>query len=613
MLRDCLKIESGPAAVDFGGGQGGEACASPQRAVKAEPTPANAKRHAEGPLSIFRQSLIPKFSKLNFRPPGDRANLLVRRNPTAWLAVLVLAGTMLSAKPVWAADGSNDPVLNLLLEKGVITQDEAAKTEAQLAAARTNESAPYLDSKWKVSSGIKSVELYGDLRLRFEDRQEKDPSGGNIELQRFRYAARLGLKGDAADDVYYGFRLETSSNPRSSMVTLGTSSSSNPYVGPYGKSQNGINVGQIYLGWDPESWVDLTAGKMPNPLFTSSMVWSSSINPEGLAEEFKAPVGPADFFATFGQFLYQDLNPVSATPDLGLGFNNGATGQDSQNIFQLAWQGGLTYHLTPTTSFKIAATFYQYVGLRQGTSTSEIAPFYGDTYVGEGAYTGPGSAYYTQANGYSGYTTSGLPSQVNPQTGAYSLNYPNNQTGINDLQVIEVPFELRFKISKLDSLVFGDFAYNLEGTQRADAAATAYQEYLNSQSATIKGFSPQTSDVKAYQFGVALASEGGLGLVNAATAKKHAWELRTYWQHIEQYSLDPNLLDLDFNAGAENLQGIYAAAAYGFTDNFIGSFRYGYASRINNALGTGGTGTDIPQINPITQYNIFQVDLTLKF
>ena len=56
-LRACLRIESGPAAVDFGGGQGGEACASPQRAVKAEPTQANAKRRAEGPLSILRQAL----------------------------------------------------------------------------------------------------------------------------------------------------------------------------------------------------------------------------------------------------------------------------------------------------------------------------------------------------------------------------------------------------------------------------------------------------------------------------------------------------------------------------------------------------------------------------
>jgi hypothetical protein len=46
----CLKIESGLAAVDFGGGHGGEACASPQCAARAEPTPANAKRRAEGSL-----------------------------------------------------------------------------------------------------------------------------------------------------------------------------------------------------------------------------------------------------------------------------------------------------------------------------------------------------------------------------------------------------------------------------------------------------------------------------------------------------------------------------------------------------------------------------------
>ena len=54
MRRACLKIQSGPAAVDFGGGQGGEAGASPQSSALAEPTPANAKRRAAGPLLISR-------------------------------------------------------------------------------------------------------------------------------------------------------------------------------------------------------------------------------------------------------------------------------------------------------------------------------------------------------------------------------------------------------------------------------------------------------------------------------------------------------------------------------------------------------------------------------
>ena len=79
MRRACLKIQSGPAAVNFvggQGGQGGQGGASPQssdclRAAQvnsrqligrglgsqmAEPTPPNAKRPAEGPLLISRQA-----------------------------------------------------------------------------------------------------------------------------------------------------------------------------------------------------------------------------------------------------------------------------------------------------------------------------------------------------------------------------------------------------------------------------------------------------------------------------------------------------------------------------------------------------------------------------
>ena len=45
-LRACFEMRRGPAARDFGGGQGGEFRASPQRAVRNEPTRASAKRAA---------------------------------------------------------------------------------------------------------------------------------------------------------------------------------------------------------------------------------------------------------------------------------------------------------------------------------------------------------------------------------------------------------------------------------------------------------------------------------------------------------------------------------------------------------------------------------------
>ena len=58
------------------------------------------------------------------------------------------------------------------------------------------------------------MELFGDLRLRYENRSETAVGGSIYELNRFRYAIRLGLRGDLFDDYYYGFRIETSTRVR---------------------------------------------------------------------------------------------------------------------------------------------------------------------------------------------------------------------------------------------------------------------------------------------------------------------------------------------------------------------------------------------------------------
>ena len=121
-----------------------------------------------------------------------------------------------------------------------------------------------MDSKWKISKAVKDLELFGDIRVRYEHREASTPPGDRLELDRGRFALRLGLRGELFDDFYFGLRLETSSNPRSPWVTFGSSS-----PGPFGKSSNGIDVGQAYIGWRPGDWLDITAGKMPNPLYTT--------------------------------------------------------------------------------------------------------------------------------------------------------------------------------------------------------------------------------------------------------------------------------------------------------------------------------------------------------
>src|SRR5262249_32652578 len=131
---------------------------------------------------------------------------------------------------------------------------------------------------------------------------------------------------------------------------------------PSAKNSDGINIGQIYVGWRPTDWFDMTVGKMPMPLYVTPMIWDSDINPEGAVEKFKYSVGSVDLFANFGQFMYQDTNPDYAVP--------------SSDTFLLAWQLGATVKLTKDMSFKIAPVLYNYTGVGQSAALSQ--PFTGE-------------------------------------------------------------------------------------------------------------------------------------------------------------------------------------------------------------------------------------------
>ncbi len=466
------------------------------------------------------------------------------------LNLRITTGTLLltiaAATP--AQTTSSDALINKLIQKGILTEKEGQELIAE--STQTNAVAP---SKWKLNEAIKDIGLFGDVRFRYEYRGADNASGsgasGNTYYrERFRYALRAGIRGDLFDDFYYGLRLETSTNPRSPWVTFGDDSNGTPSD----KHSDGINVGQVYLGWRATDWYEMTVGKMPMPLYVTPLIWDTDINPEGAAEKFKHSVGAADLFATFGQFLYQDSNPDHGIP--------------SSDTFILAWQLGANLKLAKDMSLKIAPSIYNYTGTGQNNGLNQ--PF-------------------------SGQGLNGL----NPNTNGF------NQNGINNLLVMEIPTELNFKVGRYKARLFGDFAYNFEGADRARAAVAA--------TAPAGGLTQAyTSDNKAYQVGFGF---GNLGLVYGQTSKKNTWEARAYWQHIEQYAADVNLIDSDFFEGRANLEGIYGAVAYSITDGIIATVRYGYATVINKNLGTGGSNLDLPALNPIKNYNLLQLDLTWRF
>ena len=478
-----------------------------------------------------------------------------------------VAGAILLAVSPPTHAQSSDRLLDLLQKKGIVSDKEAAELKAE--ASQTNAASA---SKWKLNSAIKDISLFGDLRFRYEYRGVGTTGGEEGHRERIRYSVRVGLRGDLFDDFYYGIRLDTAQNPRSPWVTFGDENSF-PFPGPSSKSNDGINVGQAYLGWRAADWLELSVGRMPNPLYTTTMVWDPDISPEGAVEKLKYQVGNVELFTSFGQFLYSDTNPEDSIEPF---FGGGGKRSDS---FLLAWQLGANVKFNQDTTFKIAPTFYNYTG--RGQNANFPGPF-----VGEGLGNGSNYAF-------------------DPATGRYGVNssYPfySNQTGVNDLLVFQAPAEFNFKVGAYRARVFGDVAINLQGDDRARAAAAAPGSPLPH---------AYLGENMAYQVGVGF---GNLGLVYGQTSKKNTWEVRTFWQHTEQYALDVNLLDSDFLEGRANIEGIFAAFAYSFTDSIIGTIRYGYGQRINRHLGTGGGNQDIPQVNPVSYYNLLQLDLGWRF
>jgi hypothetical protein len=439
--------------------------------------------------------------------------------------------------------------------------------------------------KWKLSTPVTELELYGDVRLRYEYRggQTTDNHASLRddwqERERERYRLRLGLRGTLADDWFFGVRLETSQNPRSTNVTFGddTSTSSAGGGGPFAKGSDGINVGQAYLGYRGFKDITLTGGKMPNPLISTWMVWDPDINPEGLAEQWKhsfsiggldeapqsygkdgktvatappdVPLLKIDVFATFAQFVYDDANPENPLGPRSTTTQPGSTGHQlipNTDAFLLAWQVGARFTFPKTLYAQFAPTFYN--------------------------YTGNGDTFNIHFQG-------GAPNLSN------TASMAQNQTGINSLLVFDMPAEVGWKLGELPMRLFADFAVNLDGDDRALAAGH-----------------PDKGDQRyAYQIGV------GVGQLKT----KHDWEVDVFWQHSEQYSLDPNLIDNDIFDARLNMEGVGVRAGYALNSAVILNLSYLYGWRIDNSLGTGGMN-DIA-INPLDQYQLLQVDLNVKF
>ncbi len=524
-------------------------------------------------------------------------------------------------RPIRAQD--SEILLELLQKKGIVSDRDAAEVRSEMAKKREERQDPVSSaSKLKLSDSITEAKIYGEVRLRYfvnEAEAAGIDAGDHGQRERLRYRFRLGSDIKLTDGWGLGFMLETNNSARSANVTLGenpvfakaTTLRDTSFVRGIsttnGKVLTGINpatgkpvtgvalsslsvnkgavvtntnygdsifLGRVYLKYQPTEWLSLNGGKIANPFVSSRMVWDPDINPEGFSEQFRWKLGehavPAavverdgkqttapfradlslELFANFGQFIYEDVgfensfnssnSPFSSTPN-------------ATDRWMLGWQVGAKVNLTPTTYLQVAPAFYNYTG----GGHASAGPFNGDSPL------------------------------------VYLDKYANaklitfNQTGVNNLSFVEIPAEFAFTVSKIPAAIFGDFAYNFDGDERARNAGH-----------------PNKSGNIAYQAGARIGN----------AAKAGDWELRGWWQHSEAYSVDQNLVDDDIFDGRLNFQGFYLQGSYQLTNAVSFIVQYSHGSRIDNDLGTPGFGAlgTAPGF-PLQNVNLLYVDLNMKF
>lgn len=543
--------------------------------------------------------------------------------------ISLFAAVFVSITPAQAQQ-QDSALLDALVKKGVLSNKEAQDIEAQDEKEYNSTAA----SKITLASSIKNITFYGDLRLRYELRDGTTNAGAtgtggalanhgdSEDDSRWRYRLRFGVKGNLYDNFFFGFRVSTNpTNDRSGNVTFGHSDA----AGPFGKGQSLLTLDQVYLGWHPTGDITLTGGQMSNPLYTTNLVWDDNINPAGAAEQWDHVFDKdLEIFATASQFVYQAA--------AGNGFTNGLGNNTSfSNTFMYAEQAGFKYNFDKDTAFKAAATFYTYSGTVGNSPTGgTVAGLYSTSPLNLAA-PGQNPSFY---NG--------------PFVGAAAAP-TTNESGINNLAVLEVPMEFDFKAWNVPMRIFGDFAYNTQADERADQARDAINAFsasinpatglgVNStgvtnattttpvpsggaltpaQVAANKAANAQMLNSPTFQgvldSGKSLLDQTAyqVGIEAGQLKKKGDWDGKLYWQSTGYYALDPNLVSETFN-GATNLEGIVTSVAHNWTDGITSTLTYAHANPVNGKMATPTIDQDL-SLGDIRQYNLFQADLMVTF
>ena len=390
ILLATAKADAASARVQAALAQSGSLAGASSAPAQAAPAPVAV---VQAPVPVAPPAPSPAPAPVQVAPPAPVAPVEQNAAPTV-VSETPPATAGVGSNPS-ASDGGDDSVRVPYVPEVVKNELREEVKDDVLAEARKENwggSHPFPD--W-----VSKFTLSGDVRVRYEflyNHKTNDDSGnafpnfnaintgspfdlaGSVsepqynvdqDRSRMRIRARLGADVDLQDGFTTGLRLATGNDdqPLSENQTLGASG--NAQGGNFSKYSLWLDRAYIkyQTGGDPTTDISVTAGRFANPFFSTSLIWASDLNFDGLVASvplkvhWNGRVNP-----DVKPFLVAGIFPVFNT-DLNFATND-ASKFASYDKWMEAVQGGVQWK-AGDFNLKVAAAYYYFKNMEGQLST----------------------------------------------------------------------------------------------------------------------------------------------------------------------------------------------------------------------------------------------------
>lgn len=428
-----------------------------------------------------------------------------------------------------------------------------------------------------VPAWVDRIKIEGDMRVRYQPEFADDKNAGYLDYsnaasgnnttgsnatraagylastakpsedrERFRVRARLGILARVSDSWSAGLRLTTGNTTDRVSTNQSMGQDFNKYS---------FLVDRAYIKYDPAEWLTISGGRIPNPWFSTDLVWDEDINFEGFAATVKPTLGEGSFrpFLTVGAFPLREDNPPT---------------RDSRWVKGV--QLGAKWDFARNSRLTVGAAWYKFDNLEGRVEDSAECLAATDAYCGKYEY-GSGlrqkgnTLFLTNANTFGSANWSAM-------WGLASRFEPINLTASLDLAHFD----------PVHVVLTGDYVKNTAFDRGEILSRTG----LN------------LADGKDYGYLYKIM----VGMPKLA--QRHDWNASLTYRYLGSDAMVDAFTDSDFGLGGTNLKGYILGLNYGLDPNAYLGLRWMSAESIESF-----------SLNPNHRFavNVLQADVNVRF